>query len=84
MKWWHEFLPVFNGVSMMAVEKWSYPDTVFSCDAWLEGLAGMFEDQFVHAIFPPFITEQNLHINCLELLTIVVSLRTWGKYLYDW
>jgi hypothetical protein len=41
----------------------------------------MFEDQFVHAIFPPFITEQNLHINCLELLTIVVSLRTWGKYM---
>jgi hypothetical protein len=43
----------------------------------------MFEDQFFHAIFPPFITEQNLHINCLELLTIVVSLRTWGKYMTD-
>jgi hypothetical protein len=41
----------------------------------------MFEDQFFHAIFPPFLTEQNLHINCLELLTIVVSLRTWGKYM---
>jgi hypothetical protein len=55
LKWWYEFLPVFNGVSMMAVEEWSYPDTVFSCDACLEGLGGMFEDQFVHAIFPPFI-----------------------------
>ena len=76
MKWWYECLPVFNGVSMMAVEEWSYPDTVFSCDPLLEGLGGMFEDQFFHAIFPPFITEQNLHINCLELLTIVVSLRT--------
>ena len=63
LKWWYEFLPVFNGVSMMAVEEWSYPDT----------------DNFCHAIFPPFITEQNLHINCLELLTIVVSFRTWGK-----
>ena len=41
----------------------------------------MFEDKCVHAIFPPFITEQNLHINCLELLTIVVSLRRWGKYM---
>jgi hypothetical protein len=57
------------------------PDTLFSCDACLEGLGGMFEDQFVHAIFPPFITEQNLHINCLELLTTVVSLRTWGKHM---
>jgi hypothetical protein len=44
-------------------------------------LGGMLEDQFVHAIFPSFISEQNLHINYLELLTIVVSLRTWGKYL---
>jgi hypothetical protein len=58
LKWWYEFLPVFNGVSMMAVEEWSYPDTVFSCDACLEGLGGMFEDNFVHVIFPPFITEQ--------------------------
>jgi hypothetical protein len=33
---------LFNGVSMMAVEEWSYPDTVCSCDACLEGLGGMF------------------------------------------
>jgi hypothetical protein len=52
---------------MMAVEEWSFPDTVFSCDACLEGLGGMLEDKFVHAIFPPFITEQNLHINCLTV-----------------
>jgi hypothetical protein len=44
LKWWYEFLPVFNGVSMMAVEEWSYPDTVFSCDACLEGLGVMFEN----------------------------------------
>jgi hypothetical protein len=33
LKWWYECLPVFNGASVMAVEEWSYPDTVFSCDA---------------------------------------------------
>jgi hypothetical protein len=74
LKWWYAFLPVFNGVSMMAVKEWSYPDTVFSCDACLEGLGGMFEDQFVHAIFPPFITEQNLHINCLvNEIKVIIS-----------
>ena len=36
LKWWYECLPVFNGVSMMAVEEWSYPDTVCSCDTCLE------------------------------------------------
>jgi hypothetical protein len=50
LKWWYEFLPVFNGVSMIAVEEWSYPDTVFSCDACLEGLGGMIEDQFFHSL----------------------------------
>ena len=49
-KWWYELLPVVNGVSIMAVEEWSYPDTVFSCDTCLEGLGGMLEDKFVHAI----------------------------------
>ena len=58
LKWWYELLPVFNGVSMMAVEEWSYPDTVFSFYACLKGLGGVFEDNFVHVIFPPFITEQ--------------------------
>jgi hypothetical protein len=46
LKWWYECLPVFNDVSMMAVDEWSYPDTVFSCDACLEGLGGMFEINF--------------------------------------
>jgi hypothetical protein len=31
---------------MMAVEEWSYPDTVFSCDACLEGLGGISLKQF--------------------------------------
>ena len=30
-------------------------------------------------LFSLLLLEQNLHINCLELPTIVVSLRTWGK-----
>ena len=34
----------------MAVEEWSYPDTVFSYDACLEGLGGMLEDNFFHII----------------------------------
>lgn len=38
LKLWYEFLPVFTAASMMAVEEWSYPDTVFSCDACLEEL----------------------------------------------
>ena len=27
--WWHNFLPYYNGVSMMLYEKWCFPDSVF-------------------------------------------------------
>jgi hypothetical protein len=75
--WWSEFLPLYNGVSMMAIEEWSSPDGVFACDACLDGCGGMFEGQYFHALFPCFVREQGLDINCLELLTICVCLRVW-------
>ena len=30
--WWREFLPLYNGVSMMAVEEWSSPDKILATD----------------------------------------------------
>ena len=33
---------------------------------------------FFHCEFPSFIRSQNLHINALELLTIVVAVKMWG------
>ena len=34
--------------------------------------------QYFHGVFPPFISELNLDISSLELLTIVVALKLWG------
>ena len=42
------------------------------------GILGL---EVFHEEFPPFIIEQQLHINALELLTIVVALKVWGKRL---
>ena len=52
------------------------------CDACLEGLGAINSDQYFHAVFPSFIQDLHLHINSLELLTIVVSLKMWGKKFY--
>ena len=76
--WWRRFLREYNGVSMINIAKWTSPDQVFSTDACLAGCGGVCDDQYFRGVFPPFISEQNLDISSLELLTIVVALKLWG------
>ncbi|CAC5376459.1 unnamed protein product [Mytilus coruscus] len=77
--WWVNFLPHYNGISMMMLEEWSKPDEVFSSDACLSGCGGWFSGKFFHQVFPEFIIDSNLHINCLELLSIIVCLKLWAQ-----
>ena len=79
--WWKKFLPVYNGISMMDFNDWSEPDSVISCDASLVGCGGWFAGYYFHSDFPDFIKIQSLHINELELLTIVVALKVWRSFL---
>ena len=76
--WWFHFLPKYNGVSMMDFEEWSEPDQLCATDACLVGAGGTFADSCFHCEFPDFIRKENLHINNLELLTIVVAVKLWG------
>jgi hypothetical protein len=77
--WWVQFLPLYNGVSMMAIEEWSEPDEVFACDACLVGAGGWCNGQYFHCSFPEFIQQDSLHINALELLTVIVCVKLWGS-----
>ena len=79
--WWKLFLVDYNGISMMLTEEWSHPDEVFSCDACPSGCGSLMGSLFFHEIFPASVTERQLHINSLELLTVVVALKVWGKFL---
>ena len=79
--WWKTFLPQYNGVSMMLLEDFSEPDALFSCDAFPSSCGGMMQASYFHEEFPSFIQEKQLHINALELLTIVVALKLWGSKL---
>ena len=78
--WWLTFLRVYNGVSMIPWQEWSLPDEVCAVDACLVGCGGTFDNYFFHSGFPEFIREQNLHINCLELLTCIIAIKLWEKY----
>ena len=76
--WWRRFLRKYNGVTMINIAKWTSPDEVFSTDACHVGCGGVCDDQYFRGVFPRFISEQNLDISSLELLTIVVALKLWG------
>ena len=80
LKWWYIFLPRFNGVAMMDLEEWGEPDSLAESDSCLTGCGSFSEGKFFHTVFPEFISKQNLHINCLELLAILVTVELWGKY----
>ena len=77
--WWKKFLPKYNGISMMLIEDWTKPDELVSCDACLTGCGGWFDGNYFHTTFPKFIDEQKIDINGLELLTLVVCVKLWGK-----
>jgi hypothetical protein len=81
VKWWLNFLPVYNGVSMMPMVDWSQPDEILATDACLIGCGGTCGNEFYHAVFPEFIQRQSLHINALEMLALVVGLKLWKKKL---
>ena len=73
--WWRLFLREYNGASMINITKWTSPDEVFSTDACLAGNGSVCNGQYFYGVFPSFISEQNLDISSLELLTIVVALK---------
>ena len=79
LRWWRCFMEKYNGISMMPDSPWSEPDQVFATDACLEGCGGWCSGNFFHGKFPQFIMERHLHINALELLTVMVALKLWGK-----
>ena len=78
--WWDKFLPKYNGISMMEYENWSLPDSVFSSDSCLSGCGGFWNGCYFHATFPESIMLQNLHISILEILSIIICLKLWGKH----
>ena len=71
--WWGRFLRADNGLP---------PGAGFTTEACLTGCGGLCGDQYFHVVFPSYVVQQTLDINCLELFTIIVALKLWGSRLY--
>ncbi len=64
----------------MPMMDWSQEDEVLASDDCMVGGGGWFKGKYIHGQFAEFIKNQGLHINALELLTVIVCMKLWGKY----
>ena len=77
LQWWLHFLGKYNGVSVIGTAFLESGERLFSTDATLTGSGGLCEGEYFHDLFPSFITQQQLSITQLELLTVVVAVKRW-------
>lgn len=81
LRWWNQFLFVYNGVSLIRSSPWIDSTTRFCTDACLSGIGGFFDGRFFHSSYPPFIDAVSLSIASLEMLAVTVSLKLWSREL---
>ena len=64
---------------MMDMEEWSEPDEIVTSDIYLSGCGAFSQGSFFHSKFSEFMLRQNLQINALELPTVMVTVKLWGR-----
>ena len=82
VRWWVNFIEDFNGVSIIPDVMWGDPDATISSDASLVGLGGCCGGEYFHTpILPPVLEDKSVHINELECMALVITLKVWGPLL---
>ena len=79
--WWLYFLSHYNGVSVIPSDVLISNPELFATDACLTGCGAVCFGECFHREFPDFILTQHQHINELELLTVVISIKLWAPKL---
>ena len=75
IKWWVNYLTVFNGVSILWMLHIKVPDKLASSDACLQGMGAVSGKEYIKLPFPQEWRGRN--IAELELLAIVVTTKVW-------
>ena len=71
----------YNGVSFIPASAWSEPDVTFATDSCLKGCGGICSNQYFHSGFPTEIQNQGLPIHALEMLAVLLAVKSWGSSL---
>ena len=78
--WWQKFLPLYNGVSIIKEEgTWLPEDSFLFTDACLSVFGAVCREEYIRGEWPDEIKQLDLHISGLELFTIVMAVKVWGK-----
>ena len=77
----HHFSPQFNRVSLIKPFLWDFQCFNFATDACLRSGGATCRLDCIRFIFPHDILSLSLHINALELFTIVVAVKYWAPQL---
>ena len=81
IQWWIQFLPTFEGVSMIwLLDRCGYDEQLTS-DASLVGGGATFQTQMVHFKFNQQLLDNTSNIAQRELFTTLVALRIWAPEL---
>ena len=81
LRWWNEFLAVYNEVSLLRSPPRIDTTVRFCTDACISDIGGFFDGRFFHSSYPPFIDTVLLYIALLEMLAVIVSLQLWSEEL---
>lgn len=79
--WWLDFLPIFNGTSLIKPIHWEFDDLQFTTDASLHAGGATCLNECFTCEFPEDIVRSAGHITALELYTIVVAVKFWAPKL---
>jgi len=71
--WRLTFLPLYNGVSFIKPDSWSFEDLHFSTDSCLHGGGATCLDQCFFVTLPMNIIQEAEHITALELFVLVLA-----------
>ena len=78
IKWWNEFLPDWNGVSVIQQAFVSSEDLQLFTDASDLGIGGVFGDKWFYSPLRDDWSPQACDINCREMLALWAAVTSWG------
>ena len=80
VKWWLDFLAVFNGSAPIIDHRQYTPVQIDACGS---GAGGFYNGAWYHLRWPDWSGTEHLHINMKEVLALEPAARLWGHLWRD-
>ena len=77
--WWRNFLPTFDGISILWLDDSLPPGALMALDASMTGGRAVHKQEFFHVKFPEFVKHKATNIAQLELFTVMLAIKMWAS-----